>query len=126
MGPDIMLQAELARMSGAKQKAFNWDLAAAIINKCYKDHPDLVAEAGLQGDWSYTGGVIFADGHAIVYEYTYLSSNWATPTLILSWDGREQKELDCFCEENERFTSGSKWDEMSLKILECPVGQLPE
>lgn len=47
----------------------------------------------------------------------YLCSNWATPTLILSWDMREQLEYDCYTDESIRFNSGSKWDDESLKIL---------
>lgn len=100
------------------QKAFDWDKAAAIIKDKFVSHPDLVAEAGLQGDWKYTGGTIFEDGKPVSDSYTYLCSNWAMPTLILSWDGEEQEEINCFSLESEsRFTTDSKWDEQSLKIL---------
>ena len=37
-----------------KHMAFNWDKAAEIIKEKLKEHPDLIAEAGLQGDWNYT------------------------------------------------------------------------
>ena len=67
-------------------RAFDWDLAAKTIKEHISEHPELVAEAGLQGDWNYTGGVIFKDGKPISEDYTYLSSNWAIPTLIISWD----------------------------------------
>lgn len=47
-----------------------------------------------------------------------LSSNWAIPTLILSWDGQEQKEVECYIEEEgSRFNFESKWDDKSLEIL---------
>jgi hypothetical protein len=102
---------------GATIKAFDWDKAAQLIKEKLKDHPDLFAEAGLQGDWAYTGGVIFENGKPTKEHYTYLSSNWAVPTLILSWDGDEQEELECSTEKNERFDSDTKWDTQSLEIL---------
>lgn len=109
--------ANQAKAQGKKIMAFDWDKAAEIIKNTFIQHPDLVAEAGLQGDWAYTGGCIFAEGEAIISEYTYLSSNWAKPTLILSWAGCEQQEIECSCEKSERFHSSSKWDDISLKIL---------
>lgn len=98
------------------QKAFDWDKAANIIKDCFKKHPDLIAEAGLQGDWNYTGGEIFRDGKPTNEDYTFLSSNWAVPTLILNWDGCEQEEIECY-KEDSKFRSDSKWDDKSLKIL---------
>lgn len=120
------VQAQIAKMNGAEMMAFNWDLAAEIIKQRFVQHPDLIAEAGLQGDWSYTGGCIFAEGEAIISEYTYLSSNWAIPTLILSWDGDEQESIECYCEADDRFNSDSKWDEESLKILGRNIKLLSE
>ena len=79
-----------------KYKSFDWNKAAEIIKKHIVEHPDLVAEAGLQGDWDYTGGIIFEEGTPTNEHYTYLSSNWAIPTLIISWDDEEQIEVDCF------------------------------
>ena len=105
-----------AAKAGKKQKAFNWDKAAEIIKENYSRHPDLVAEAGLQGDWEYTGGVIFENGKPTNDSYTFLQSNWATPTLILSWDGSEQEEINLGVEDS-RWDSGSKWDDQSLSIL---------
>lgn len=102
---------------GPLQMAFDWDKAAKIIKKNLKLHPDLKAEAGLQLDWEYTGGTIFEQGKPVIDDYTYLSSDWAKPTLILSWGGFEQMEIECFTKENDRFGSKSKWDDKSLKIL---------
>lgn len=99
-------------------KAFDWDKAAEIIRESFKLHPDLVAEAGLQADWDYTAGIIFENSKPNNDIYTYLQSNWATPTLILSYNGEEQEEIPCYIEGlDTRFDSGSKWDEESLKIL---------
>jgi len=109
-------RADIAKSKGNPMKAFDWDKAAEIIKDKLKIHPNLSAEAGLQGDWNYTGGEIFVDGKPTNEEYTYLSSNWATPTLILSWGGCEQEEIECFAIDS-RFDEDSKWDEDSLKIL---------
>lgn len=106
-----------AREKGNKFMSFDWDKAALIIKERSKEHSDLVAEAGLQDDWSCTGGVIFEDGKPTNTDYTYLKSNWATPTLILEWDGEEQKEIECFTTEDSRFDSDSKWDDDSIKLL---------
>lgn len=101
------------------QKAFDWAKAAKIIKIHLINHPDLIAEAGLQGDWDFTGGIIFKNGKPTVDDYTYLSSNWARPTLILSWDGEEQFEEECW--EQEKYNESSKWDEESLSILGIPL-----
>ena len=109
---------QINKAKGIPEKVFDWDQAAQHIKLAYKDHSDLTAEAGLQGDWDYTGGEIFSNGEPNNQDHTYLSSNWATPTLILSWDGLEQKEIECCTLKDEcRFESGSKWDDESLKIL---------
>lgn len=110
-------EAKIGRALGNSMMAFDWDKAAKIIKNNLKNHKDLIAEAGLQKDWEHTGGEIFNNGKPTTQDYTYLSSNWATPTLILSWDGIEQDELECFTDETERFNSGSKWDNQSLQIL---------
>lgn len=110
-------QTKIAASQGKPQMAFDWDKAAEIIKDRFAKHPDLIAEAGLQGDWDYTGGEIFKDGKPTNEGYTYLCSNWATPTLILSWDGDEQEEIACHTAETERFGSDTKRDETSLTIL---------
>ena len=106
-----------ARLNGDKIMVFDWDKASEIIKKHYKDHKDLLVEAGLQTDWEYTGGVIFKSGEAITDSYTYLASLWATPTMILSWGGKYQKEIECYTQKESRFDSGSTWDNESLAIL---------
>ncbi len=115
MGGDILSKGMANRKNSLK--AFNFDKAANIIKEYLKDHPDLIAEAGLEGDWAYTGGVIFRDGKPVTDEYTYLSSTWATPTLVLSWEGEDQMSFDCSCPENKRFHSSAKWDKKAIKIL---------
>ena len=112
-----LLEIESARINQNPIKAFNWDEAAKIIREKAKIHTDLIAEAGLKGDWEHTGGVIFSNGKPTNGSYTYLASNWAKPTLKLKWDGKEQEEWECSIEENERFHSSSEWDERSIAIL---------
>jgi len=109
--------AKISKAKGNVHNAFDWDKAAAIIREKVKVHPDLRAEAGLQGDWEYTGGIIFEDGKPVIDGGTYLQSNWATPTMILSWDDEEQEEIPCFTEGNARFNESTTWDEISLAIL---------
>ena len=48
-------QGQINRKLGKSLMAFDWDKAAEIIKEKLKLHPDLKAEAGLQGDWDYTG-----------------------------------------------------------------------
>ena len=114
---DAILNAKSAAKQGATIMAFDWDKAAQIIKDNFNDHPGLIAEAGLQGDWHYTGAVIFEKGVPVMNPYTYLASNWAIPTLILSWDGDEQMEIECFTEKSDRFHGETKWDSISLAIL---------
>lgn len=109
-------QAQEAKVKGAIHKAFDWDKAAKLIKEKFETHKDLIAEAGLEGDWSYTGGEIFEDGKPTNDNYTYLQSNWAIPTLILTYNG-ESEEIECWVEANERFKEDTKWDDISLNIL---------
>jgi len=111
-------QGQINRKLGIPIKAFDWDKAAQIIKDKLQQYPNLYAEAGLQGDWDYTGGLIFADGKPTNEEYTYLASNWAPPTLILYNNGDEIEEIQCsIAHEGSSFDSDSKWDDKSLKIL---------
>lgn len=91
---------------------FDWNKAAEIIKEKLKTNPNLIAKAGLQGDWDYTGGIIFEDGKPTNDKYTYLSSNWANPTVEI--DG---EDMDCFTTEKDKYSSDSKWDKESLAIL---------
>jgi hypothetical protein len=107
-------EAKDARKNGNKMKTFDWDKAAQIIKEKLKIDNNLIAEAGLEGDWNYTGGVIFEKGQPNIDDYTFLSSNWAIPTLIIN----NEEEIPCYTEdENSRFNSRSKWDDISLNIL---------
>ena len=118
----LRLQAEEAINCGNTEKVFDYDKAAEIIKEKYQSHKDLIAEAGLQGDWEYTGGIIFEKGKPTRNHYTFLASVWAIPTLILSYNGKEQEEIECYTENDDtRFTAFSKWDKQSLNILGIPL-----
>lgn len=105
-----------ARLAGDNpQKAFDWVKAAQIIKEKLIDHPSLFAEAGLQNDWGPTAGTIFSNGKPR-HSGAYLSSNWAIPTLIISYDGVEE-EFDCYVVGNDKYDAASTWDEESLNIL---------
>lgn len=97
---------------GKPMKVFDWDKAAKLIAERKPD----VASAGLQGDWGYTGGEIYADGKPIDQSmtYTYLASTWATPELEM--DGERQ---DCYRmqDETEGWDSGTYWPDSAVAIL---------
>lgn len=111
-------EAQLASEQGKPIMTFDWDRAAEII-KQFKSKERFIAEAGLQGDWKFTSGTIYTENNICNSRHTYLSSNWAVPTLILSWEGKEQKEIPCYTTaEGTRFNADSKWDKLSIAILE--------
>ena len=93
-----------------EKKVFDWDRAAELIKESgFKD-----ASAGLQGDWEWTGGVIFIGGKPYLDGYTYLSSTWATPEIEI--DGMTQP---CYKMQSEvpGWDSGTKWPDSALTIL---------
>ena len=100
-----------AQARGAKQMIFDWHKAARLII----ERKAKTASAGLKSDWEYTGGLIFQNGDPITGDYTYLSSNWATPQLDL--DG---EIIDCFIMDDnnpEGWNSDTKWPRSALAIL---------
>lgn len=104
---------EAARKAGNGQRIFDWNKAAKIIKERNAEY----AEAGLSGDWEYTGGTILDDGKPVLREnsYTYLSSNWATPQLQI--DG---ETIDCFIHDNENpdnWDAHTFWPKSALVIL---------
>ncbi len=97
---------------GNELRVFDWHKAARLI----RESKPVLVEAGLSGDWEYTGGAIYADGKPVPREetYVYLSSNWAIPKIDI--DGQRQ---DCFVMQSEAPTwdSGTYWPESALAIL---------
>lgn len=106
-----------ARSSEREQHAFDWNKAAGIIKEKLADDPNLSAEAGLNGDWNSTAGTIFADGKPIIDNRAYLSSDWATPMLNISYSDGKEEEFECYVEGNDKYQPDSTWDEESLTTL---------
>jgi hypothetical protein len=103
---------EATLRAGNKQMIFDWHKAAQLI----KERKPQVASAGLHSDWEYTGGVIYTAEKGIdAKEYTYLSSNWATPELDL--DG---EIIPCFIDQDhnpEGWGSDTSWPDIVVAIL---------
>ena len=95
---------------GREQMVFDWVKAAKLI----KEHKPTLAQAGLQGDWEWTGGTIFVGGKPVLDSYTYLSSNHAAPEIDL--DGAR---FPCYCMQSDQPTFGSdtKWPAEALAII---------
>lgn len=89
---------------------FDWNKAAELI----KDRNPSIAEAGLRGDWEWTGGTIYENGSPVLDSYTYLASIWAVPEIDL--DG---KIIPCYKMQSEvpNWDSETKWPQSALNIL---------
>ncbi|MDE1139926.1 MAG: hypothetical protein PW999_09785 [Paraburkholderia tropica] len=108
---DTMSAFVMGQMNRGKElMVFDWDRAAQLI----LEHKPQSAEAGLSGDWEWTGGEIYRDGEPVLDSYTYLASTWATPQLEL--DG---EQFDCYRMQSETpdWDSETKWPESALKAL---------
>lgn len=90
-------------------RVFDWNKAAEII----RDKQPKSAEAGLTGDWDWTGGVIYRDGKPVSDEYTFLGSTWAEPKLIV-----DEEDIPCWVYADEcDFDENTKWPESALNKL---------
>ena len=101
---------------GKERKVFDWDKAARII----KERKPKWAVAGLANDFENTAGTIFEDGYPIGDSYTYLMSNWATPTLQLCTGyGEKPEAVECYLMESEAhgWDAKTKWPKSALDIL---------
>lgn len=95
---------------GREMRVFDWDKAARLI----REHKPSCATAGLSTDMEWTSGIIYEDGEAISNSYTYLSSTWAKPVLLLD-DG---EEIDCYVMESEtEWDAHTKWPQSAINIL---------
>ncbi len=99
---------------GNKMMVFDWDKAASLIVQ----HDAKNAEAGLDGDWEYTGGNILWDGKPNLDDSTFLASTWATPQLQI-----DDETIDCFIMQDDvpeawgKDFAHIKWPESALNIL---------
>lgn len=106
----LLGRAEAAKAAGAKGMVFDWDKAARVIVERGAQY----AEAGLSGDWDWTGGEILNDGKPVLDSYTYLQSLWATPMILI--DGAY---YECYIDADKtQWDSGTKWPQSALDILE--------
>lgn len=105
---DIFERGEQARREGRPQRVFDWHKAARYI----RDNKIEYAEAGLSEDYGWTSGVILRDGLPVRDSFTYLSSNWATPVLVLE-DGTE---IECWTYETE-WDANTKWPPSAVFLL---------
>ena len=94
-----------------ESKVFDWDKAAQLI----KESGCHVAEAGLRGDWEWTGGIIYEDG-IVTNDYTYLASTWATPIIVLD----DYDEIECYKMKHEvpGWDADTKWPKSAMEIIE--------
>jgi hypothetical protein len=100
---------------GQRSMVFDWVKAARLIRETKPTR----ARAGLQSDWEWTGGDIYADGEPVPQEatYTYLASTWATPEL--SMDGADGNVIvDCYVMQDETgWDAGTYWPAEALHVL---------
>ena len=104
-------RANEALAKGAPMMVFDWDKAARLI----VERGATDAEAGLAGDWEWTGGAILCNGEPVPESesYTYLSSNHATPQLKIG-----DEFISCFTTDaNCGWHESTRWPESSLDIL---------
>jgi hypothetical protein len=91
---------------------FDWEKAARVIVELQVKN----AQAGLAGDWEYTGGNILANGEVVPSDETstYLASTWAAPELCI--DG---VTIDCYrmCSETPGWDAETYWPPEALDIL---------
>jgi hypothetical protein len=113
-GQDVL--SKLVANEGKELMVFDWDRAATLIKIASEESSDVLAEAGLAGDWKYTGGVIY-DNQIDDDSYTYLVSIWARPTLVLNGE-----EIECWLyKDDATFDSGTKWPQSARDILDGEI-----
>lgn len=103
---------------GKDAMVFDWDAAARMLVETKATR----AEAGLRGDWEWTGGEIWADGAPVRDAYTYLSSTWATPLLLLTMPDGSEESRPCFRMDHEvpDWNESTKWPASACDIVGAP------
>lgn len=95
LGPEV-----IATKPIGDKKYMDWEKVKQIV----AEHPDSVIYAGLQEDWGWTSGVIYARGVYYDGGIFFGCSTWATP--ILDVDG---EEIECWT--YEKTAEGSEMPE---------------
>jgi len=92
---------------------FDWHKAARLL----KESGTAYAEAGLAGDWEWTGGKIFENGRPVLKgdTYTFLASTWATPRLEYG-----NASVDCYVMQKDSpgWDSDTYWPDSAIAIFE--------
>jgi hypothetical protein len=95
------------------RRVFDWIKAARLI----VEHRPIDASAGLQGDWEWTGGLIWESGRPVPAEdtYTYLASTWAIPEIEL-----DLYVIDCWIWQTDSpgWDSETYWPPEALALIE--------
>ena len=91
-------------------RVFDWLKAVELI----KEHNAKDAIAGLSTDMFWTSGTILVDGKIITDSYTYLSSDWATPVIVI-----DDVEYDCWKYQHEvpDWDAGTKWPPEAVNLF---------
>lgn len=95
---------------GRALRVFDWNKAAELL----RNFDSGTAKAGLADDWGWTAGRIWEDGTAVIGEYTYLASNWATPILLLPDD----TEVECWVWHGDTgWDADTQWPDSARALL---------
>lgn len=99
-----------AQAGGTTPRVFDWVKAAQIL----KERQPATAEAGLESDWEWTGGVIWCDGKPTLNDYTYLASTWAIPLLLI-----DDEEIECwrYVTDAPGWNANTKWPPEAFAVL---------
>lgn len=91
-------------------RVFDWLKAVELI----KEYNAKDAIAGLSTDMFWTSGTILADGKIVTDSYTYLSSDWATPVIVI-----DDVEYDCWKYQHEvqNWNSYTKWPPEAVELF---------
>ena len=107
---------EAARSAGNREMVFDWVKAAELI----ADRRPVLASAGLESDWEWTGGLIYENGQPVTDEYTFLASIWAHPQLDM--DGHV---VECwrYTEDAPEWGPETKWPIEAMEIIRKTIDQ---
>ena len=107
---------QAARADGVKPKVFDWHQAARLIRAALTNDAATSASAGLEDDWLFTGGKIFASGQPVPRDdtYVYLASTWATPEIRVN---RCTEPCWIWTHESDGWDAYTYWPDSALAIL---------
>lgn len=115
---DVLFEEIAETRRTSRERVFDWDKAARILS----EKKPYQAWAGLGGDFCNTGDVIYQEGNVVTDSDTYLSSYWATPTLLLMGEDdfafEEGESIPCWKYKDEsEWDASTTWPKSSIDIL---------